>query len=56
MDPHVLQGYIHICDLLGIYYCMNFPVHTITKKWVHNQLLNFSVHAEIDQIVSECTT
>ena len=35
---------------LGVNYCMNFSVHAIAKKWVHNLLLNFSVHTIVDQI------
>ena len=34
---------IHTCDLLGV---------NKHKKWVHNPLLNFSVHTKVDQIAS----
>ena len=36
---------------LSVNYCVNFSVHAIAKrKWVHNPLLNFSVHTIVDQI------
>ena len=45
-SPHTLI--VRNCDLLGVKYCVNFSVHTITKK-VHKPLLNFLVHAKVDQ-------
>ena len=43
---------IHISDLFGINYCVNFSVHAITHRWVHNPFLNFPVQARVDQIAS----
>ena len=40
---YTLLGSIYACDLLGVNYY---------EKWVHNPLLNFSVHVKIDQIAS----
>ena len=49
--PKVLQTplrSIHTCDLLAVNYCFNFSVHTIAKKCVRNQLLNFAVQTKVD--------
>ena len=53
-NPLVGKGLrvIYNSDLLGVDYCVNFPVHAIMKKWVHNPLLNISFYAKVYQIAS----
>ena len=53
LDPPLL-GYIHTSDLLGLNYCVNFWVHVIVQKCVHNPCFNFLVHEKVDQIASVC--
>ena len=48
-NEYLALGSIHSCNLLG------FSVHAITKKWIHNPFLNFSVRAKAYQIASVTT-
>ena len=43
-------GLIHTCDFLRRELLREFFSPRNHKNWVHNPLLNFSVHAIVDQI------
>ena len=47
-------GSIYTCDLLGVRYCVDFSIHAIAKKWIHNPFYYYRPQTKLRQGLYTC--